>query len=570
MTGLMQLQNSYKFNLLFIPGVLILILLFYLPLSLVLKSAFLSSTGNFTLNNIIDVLISDYNRRIIGFTLFQAFLSTIFTLVLGLPGAWLLAKKQFPGKRILKAVSAVPFVLPSILVVLGFVIFFGNNGFLNKLIMSITDTTEPPLRILYSMTAIILAHGFYNFPIVLRLVSTLWEKLDKCQANAAMSLGAGRFRLFFTVTLPQLLPVILASSALVFVFCFTSFAVILVLGGGPAFTTIEVEIYRQARISLNLNAAAALSIVGILITLIFVYINVHFQSSLNYHEHIKNPDIYTKTKETRFKTINPGIFIYVLIIVLLVAAPVISIIIKSFLQPAVINNTGVFSSSAYRDILNPSPGNYGITLISAIANSISYAGYTVILSIIIGTLVSFILRGKKKSAKFLDTLFMLPISVSSVILGLGYLRLMNLIRGPLKHSSILIILAHTIIAYPFVTRAVKPVLDKIKPEIIYAGLSLGERPFRVFLTIEFPLIKSAIFSGAAFAFAISIGEMNATILLSSENTLTIPIMMYRLIGSYNFTAACALGTILIIFTTFSFILMDYFGSESKTGGMIKK
>jgi len=562
----MQLQNSYKVNfILLFSGGLFLILLFYLPLSLVLKTALFNSNGSFTLEKIIRVLSSEYNRRIITFTLFQALLSTIFTILLGLPGAWLLATKNFPGKNLLKAVSTVPFVLPSILVVLGFVIFFGNNGFLNKSIMSLTGKQEPLFRILYSMKAIILAHGFYNFPIVLRLVSTLWEKLDLSQANGAMSLGANKVRLFFTITLPQILPAILASSALVFVFCFTSFAVILVLGGGPAFTTIEVEIYRQARISLNMDAASALSIVGILITLLFVYLNVHFQSSLNYHEQIKNPKAFIRSKAKVKKNLNPGIGIYVLIIVLLVAAPVISVIIKSFLKPGAGNDT-VLSLSAYTDILTPSPGNYGITLLHAIFNSISFASYTVILSIIMGSLVSFILRGKNKSTKILDTLFMLPISVSSVILGLGYLKILNYLNEPLKNSSILIILAHTVIAYPFVTRAVKPVLDKIKPEIIHAGLSLGETPFKVFLTIELPLIKSAVFAGGAFAFAISIGEMNATMLLSSENTLTIPIMMYRLIGSYNFTAACALGTVLIIFTSFSFILMDYFGSDPNTGG----
>lgn len=562
----MQLQNNYKASLLLLlTGGLFLILLFYLPLSLVLKTALFTSDGNFSLDNIFQVLSSEYNLRIISFTLFQALLSTIFTVLLGLPGAWLLATRNFPGKNLLKAVSTVPFVLPSILVVLGFVIFFGNNGFLNKTLMNITDKQEPLIRILYSMKAIILAHGFYNFPIVLRLVSNLWEKLDKSQANGAMSLGANKIRLFFTITLPQILPAILASAALVFVFCFTSFAVILVLGGGPAFTTIEVEIYRQARISLNMNAAAALSIVGIIITLIFVYLNVHFQSSLNYHEQIKTQKPLTLSKMKANSNFNPGTGLYVLIIILLVAAPVLSVIIKSFLHTSPGNST-VITLSAYKNLLNPSSGKFGITLLQAIANSITYASYTVILSILLGTLVSFILRGKKRYIKFLDTLFMLPISVSSVILGLGYLKVINYLNNPGKYSSILIILAHTVIAYPFVTRAVKPVLDKIKPEIIYAGLSLGETPFRVFITIELPLIKSAVFAGGAFAFAISIGEMNATMLLSSEDSLTIPIMMYRLIGSYNFIAACALGTVLIIFTTLSFILMDYYGSDNKQGG----
>lgn len=562
MNGLMLLlTNNRKKYLLLIAAGIFIIFFFYLPLSLVLKGALFTENGTFSFNNILSVLTSAYNRRIIVFTVVQSLLSTIFTILIGLPGAWLLATRNFPGKNLLKAVSAVPFVLPSILVVLGFVIFFGNNGFLNRAVMSITGATEPPLRILYSMKAIILAHGFYNFPIVLRIVSALWEKLDPSISTAAQSLGAGKIRLFFTVTLPQILPAVLASASLVFVFCFTSFAVILVLGGGPAYTTLEVEIYRQARISLNMDAAAALSIIGIFITLIFVYLNIYFQSSLNYHEDIKpGNNIYIPQKKSAVP-FNPGISLYIVFLVMLVAAPVVSVIIKSFIHSGAGSN--FFSTSAYVNILNPSPGYYGITMLKAIGNSLTYAFYTVIFSILTGTLISYVLRGKKKSAKILDTLFMLPVSVSSVILGLGYLKVMNYMRGgPVRNSPILIILAHTVIAYPFVVRAVKPVLDKIKPNLIHAALSLGETPFKVFLEIELPLIKSAILAGAAFAFSISIGEMNATILLSSENTLTIPIMMYRLIGSYNFIGACALGTVLILLTALSFILMDYFGSDS--------
>jgi thiamine transport system permease protein len=448
MNGPMQLRSRNKTNLLLlITAGGFLILLFYLPLSLVLKGALFpaggSEGGSLSFKNIAMVLTSEYKRRIIGFTIFQALLSTLFTIVIGLPGAWLLATRNFPGKKLLKAVSAVPFVLPSILVVLGFVIFFGNNGYLNRMVMSITGSTDPPFRILYSMKAIILAHGFYNFPIVLRLVSTLWEKLDPSIATAAESLGAGRIRLFFTVTLPQILPAVLASAALVFVFCFTSFAVILVLGGGPAYTTLEVEIYRQARISLDMDAAAALSVVGIFITLIFVYLNIHFQSSLNYHENIQPGRKFYRQKKQATGSFIPGISIYIFFLVLLVASPVLSVIIKSFINSGMGTGNSTFSISAYKDILNPTPGNYGMTLFRAIGNSISYAFYTVILSIFIGTLISYTLRGKQKFRGILDTLFMLPISVSSVILGLGYLKIMNYIEGPVGLTSTYNISTHS-------------------------------------------------------------------------------------------------------------------------------
>ncbi len=556
----MPLLNNRRYTLLLISAGGFLLLLFYMPISLVLKGAFISESGSFSFTNIKEVLGSEYNQRIVLFTIVQALLSTLFALVLGLPGAWLIATRNFPGKSILKGVSAVPFVLPSILVVLGFVIFFGNNGFLNRIIMGITKQTDPPLRILYSMKAIILAHGFYNFPIVLRIVSSLWEKLDTTITTAAETLGAGKLRLFFTITLPQIVPAILASAALIFVFCFTSFAVILVLGGGPSFTTIEVEIYRQARISLNMDAAAALSIVGIVITLFFVYLNVHFQADLTHYEQLKySSGIYRKIKKPS-PSARTAIAVYILILLVLVAAPVISVIIRSFLKTS--GGYSYFTTAAYGEILNQSPGNFGLSVYGAVTNSLNYAFYTAIFAIILGTAISYILRSGNRISKYLDTLFMLPVSVSSIILGLGYLKAVSVFNLQEAGSSLLIILAHTVIAYPFVTRSVKPVLDKIKPNLLYAALSLGQRPFRVFTDIELPLIKSAIFAGGAFAFAISIGEMNATILLAGENTLTIPIMIYRLIGAYRYTAACALGAVLIIFTGLSFILMDYFGSDN--------
>ncbi len=556
----MPLLNRQRYTLLLVSAGAFLFLLFYLPISMVLKGAFISDSGSFSFKNITNLLGSPYNQRIILFTIVQALLSTIFAILLGLPGAWIIATKNFPGKNILKGISAVPFVLPSILVVLGFVIFFGNNGFLNRIIMGITKQTDPPLKILYSMKAIILAHGFYNFPIVLRIVASLWEKLDPTITRAAESLGAGKTKVFFTITLPQIVPAILASAALIFVFCFTSFAVILVLGGGPSFTTIEVEIYRLARISLNMDAAAALAIVGIFITLIFVYLNVHFQADMTHHDQIKqNSEMYKKNKKTS-PALRSAIAVYILILVLLIAAPVLSVIVKSFIKTS--GGYKYLTFAAYMEILGQSRGNFGLPVYQAIINSLTFAFYSVIISIILGTAISYILRSGNKISKYLDTLFMLPVSVSSIILGLGYLKTVSSLNISLEGSSLLIIFAHSVIAFPFVTRSVKPVLDKIKPNLLYAALSLGQRPFKVFTEIELPLIKSAIFAGGAFAFAISIGEMNATILLADKNTLTIPIMIYRLIGAYNFTAACALGTVLIVITGLSFILMDYFGSHN--------
>lgn len=548
-----------------LSAVLFLTFFFYIPVFSVLKNAFIDQDGTLSLANIRNIFLSSYNRRIILFTIEQAALSTIFSLIIGFPGAYLLAGKEFPGKSVLKAIATVPFVLPSILVVLGFVLFFGNNGYLNRLLERMFHLNNPPLRILYSMKAIILAHGFYNFPIAMRIIASLWEKLSTNQLHASHSLGAGKIRTFFSVTLPQLLPAILSASALIFLFCFSSFAIILVLGGGPSYTTIEVEIYRQAKVSFNPQAASSLAAVGMFFSFSLMYITVHFQSKTSEKEDFILPAVQQRKEFKRTKSINIFILLYVIFILLLVAAPIISVIIKSFLSPSSRAGGDFFSLRWYQSLFIPQSGSHAFPATVAIRNSLRFAFTTAILSVLLGTVLSYSLVKKWIPGTFLigmlDTLFMLPMIVSSVILGLGYILLHNKIPSGVADSGFLIIFAHTVIAYPFVIRSVTGVLRKIKPSILHAAVSLGAAPRYVFFSIELPLIKGAIMTGAAFAFAISIGELNATILLAGNNTVTIPLIIYRLIGSYNFYGACALGSILVILTTLSFIFMEKIGNS---------
>ncbi len=524
---------------------------FYIPVTGVLKEAFRGTNGSFTIKNIKDTLSNSYNRRVILFTFEQAALSTFFALLMGFPGAFILAKISFPGKSVIKAVSMIPFVLPSILVVLGFVIFFGNNGYLNRLLEAALHTKEPPLKILYSLKAIILAHSFYNFPIAMRITASLWERMSENQSRAAYSLGAGRTVTFFTVTLPQLMPAIISAAGIIFLFCFSSFAVILVLGGGPAYSTMEVEIYRLAKVSLNINAAASLAVIGIFFSLIFMFFLIHLQKRSSESEEMTLSPLSGTSGKTLF------ISAYTVLVILLVAAPILSVIIKSFQMPLSRAGKVVFSLHWYIKLLRQGAGS---EILSAIRNSLVFAFSAAVIAVPVGTILSyFSVKNWIKNSiltSILDSLFMLPMIVSSVMLGLGYMILKKSFSARFSDSGILIIFAHSIIAYPFVIRSVTGVLRKIKPSLLHAAASLGASPGRVFVTVELPLLKGALLTGAAFAFAISMGELNATILLAGTGTATIPLAIYRLIGSYNFYGACALGAILIMITILIFIGLD--------------
>ena len=487
-------------------------------------------------------------------------MSTLFSLLLGLPGAFILSHYRFPGRKLLRALSGVPFVLPPILLVLGFVIFFGNSGIINSILMAVFDLDRAPLRILYSLKAIILAHGFYNFPIALRLVSSLWEQLPKSQEWAAQTLGARRWRLFLTIVLPQLMPAIIAAASLIFMFCFTSFAIILVLGGGPRFSTIEVEIYRLAKTSLDIPSAGALSLVAIVLTLGIMFVYVKLQNRLSFQQQLDTRHEAPLASVSTGKKNGILILLYGTLMIFLILGPLLSVLLRSLQRPLSRGGQNVFSLKWYRDLFaGTGSGQFSSIALPAIGNSLFIGIFAALLAVILGTSLSYFLhRYRLRNRNLIDTLSMAPMSVSSVILGLGYFILLRHLPDIGDRPLLVIIAAHSVIAYPFVVRTVGSVIKKISPNQRYAAMLLGAKPGEVFRTVELPLLLPSMGAAGIFAFAISLGEINATLLFSSSTT-TIPLAIYRLIGAYNFFGACALGSILILVSTLVFAVFDFSG-----------
>lgn len=544
-----------------IPGAAVLIVLFLVPLFFTLSTAFLTEEG-FSVSRILETFTSSYTIRILLFTLFQAALSTLASLMVALPGAYLLANYSFKGKRLIKALSTVPFVIPSILVVLGFVIFFGNNGFLNQFLIKIFNLSTPPIQILYTFKAIILAHTFFNFPIIMNLVSSYWEHMDLHCEMAAWTLGAKKSKTFRTITLPRLLPSIISSASLVFLFCYNSFAIILVLGGGPQYTTMEVEIYRLARMSMDTGGAAALSLLSIIITSLLL---IWYNKSQKVLARTESYTLSSKRLEKR-PTSTLGrllALLYTLSSLLFILGPIISIVLRSFMASSTRSATEIFSLKWYRQLfaLERGTGHMGSAL-EALNNSISIAALVAILTIPVALALATAIRKKGFASSTLELFGMLPMTVSSVIIGLGYFIISNRIRGGVGVGYTLVVLAHMVIAIPFALRTILPEYRKIPVSYMQSSLTLGASPMRTFFLIEVPLLKGALLTGGIFAFALSMGEINATLTLSNSAIVTLPIVMYRLIGSYNFQGACALGTILILVSTIVFVVSELAKGDS--------
>jgi len=547
------LDRSRFYRTIPIPGLVLLVLLFLLPLVSTLSRAFLDAEGDFSAKAIVEAVTSPYTMRIMAFTLVQAAISTLVSLLIGLPGAYLMATYQFHGKKIIRAICTIPFVLPTILVVLGFVIFYGNNGLLNRTLMALFGLQEPPIKFLYSFSAVIVAHAFYNFPIALNLVSSFWEHMDNHCEQAATTLGAKRGKVFWSITLPRLMPAIISAASLIFLFCFTSFAIILVLGGGPKFTTLEVEIYRRARMTMDMGGAAALSIFSIFVTSLLLIWYSYTQRSMARQEAFSTG----RQKLARRPATAVGRIVatvYALAAAVFVLAPLASIVARSFMAPATRTSGEQFSLKWYRQLLgfSDATGHMGVAL-EAVLHSVVIGAVVALATIPIALTVAAAIRRKNTfSGMMMELLVMLPMAVSSVIIGLGYYLIASHLGGR-EMGFVMVVLAHMVIATPFVLRTVLPEYRKIPLSYSQAAMTLGATPAKTFWSIEVPLLKTALITGGMFAFAISMGEINATLTLADSRLTTIPLVMYRLINSYNYQGACALGTILILVCTIAFI-----------------
>ncbi|HEY89891.1 MAG TPA: iron ABC transporter permease [Thermoflexia bacterium] len=477
--------------------------------------------------------------HILGFTVGQALLSTLLTLLLGLPGAYLFARYDFPGKRLFTALTTVPFVLPTVVVSAAFTAVIGPRSPLNTLLSGTLD-----LR--YTLGAILLAHVFYNYTLVLRMVGGFWANLNPHLEQAARTLGASPWRAFREVTWPQLLPAINAAGLLVFIFCFTSFGVILILGG-PRFATLEVEIYRQTIYFANLPLAAALSLIQILFTLLLTSSYTRLQTSLT--RPVKLQPRWLTQRRPRTPGEISFVLLNILLAGLLLGFPLLTLTARSF-------GAGLHYYRALFE--NPRSSIFYVPPVTAVGNSVKFALATTGLALLLGLLATLALR-KERQGWMLDTLFMLPLGTSAVTLGLGYLLAMARPPLNLRGTPLLIIMGHTLVALPFVVRSLLPALQAIRPALLEAAATLGAPPWRVFVTVELPIIWRALAVGAVFAFTVSLGEFGATTMIARPEMPTIPIAIYRFLsqpGALNYGQALAMSTILMAVCVVGFVAME--------------
>ncbi len=496
--------------------------------------------GVWRLGRIGDVLAQSDVRHVLWFTTWQALASTALTLLVALPGAYVFARFDFPGKQVLRAVVTVPFVLPTVVVGTAFLALVGRGGLLDELWGLRLDTT---------VWAILLAHVFFNYAVVVRTVGGLWAQLDPRQEEAARMLGASRLRAWRQVTLPALAPAVAAAALMVFLFTFTSFGVVQILGG-PTFSTLEVEIYRQTSQVFDLSTAAVLALIQF--AAVVAVLAVHAWTVRRRESALRLVDAATTARRPRGAgqwTLFAGVLGTVAVLLVLPLAVLVQ------------RSLGASGFGYYRALTREDGGAFLVPPIEAIGNSLQYAVAATAIAVVIGALAATALtrRDAGRFVRGFDALLMLPLGVSAVTVGFGFLIALDEPPLDLRSSWILVPLAQALVGVPFVVRTMLPVLRAVDGRLREAAAVLGASPWRVWREVDLPMVRRALLVAAGFAFAVSLGEFGATVFIARPDNPTLPVAVARLLGrpgDMNYGQAMALSTILMLVCAVALVVLE--------------
>lgn len=487
--------------------------------------------------------------RVVGFTLGQAILSTLLTVGLALPAAYVFVRYEFPAKRLLLSLASLPFVMPTMVVAIAFRALLGRNGLANTVLQQWFGVEQPVFNVDQSLALILLAHVFFNLALVIRIVTGYWSNLSPRIDEAGRVLGARGWRMWWYVRWPLLRPALSAAALLVFIYTFTSFGVVLILGG-LSFATLEVQIYFYTTSLFNLPGAAMLSAIqiGVLAASMGVYLRLRRSLTIDVAQASANAQSARTWRDVAL------IFITCGGILAFLGAPLMALVWLSltFRMDAI--------SLRYYEMLLT--GTASVLLISpavAILNSLVFALMTLAAALVLGLLAVWGLRALSRSKMLVDLLLMLPMGVSAATLGFGYVLAFNAPPLLLLGSWILIPIAHTMAAMPLVVRVLVPIAFAVSDRLLEAAQMLGASAWQRVRYVWLPLLSRGIAVAAVFAFNVSLGEFGASAFIVRPDAATIPTTIFRLIGQPRpdqYGQALAMSVMLMGVCLLSFLTIE--------------
>ncbi|WP_292650155.1 ABC transporter permease subunit [Nocardioides sp.] len=520
--------------------VAVLAVFFVLPVTGMVQRGLFAS-GSFDPAAAIRVLQRSEVQRALWFTLWSSGLATVLSVALGLPAAFALHRLSFPLQRVIRAGLLVPFVLPTVVVGVAFRELIGEAGLLAGLGLDGTPT------------AIILGLVFFNASVVIRAVGAAWESLDPRPGEAAAALGAGPARVLWTITLPALRPAIVSAASVVFLFCATAFGIVLTLGG-VRYNSIETEIYKLTFTLFDLPGAAVLSVLQLVVVIGLLVVAGRLRSVADPAQSRVVP------RRRRVSLRDLPVLLSTSVLVLLVAGPLLALLLGS------LRVDDRWSLGNYVALQTPGfDPPLPVPVTTALTTSLAVAVQASVIALTLGLLVAFAVtrrsrtRAERRVRGVLDGLFMVPLGVSAVTLGLGLYLTLGSGALDFRDEPWLVPLAQALVALPLVVRTLVPVLASVDDRLRQAAAGLGAGPLRAVMTVDVPAVWKPLLASAGFAFAASLGEFGATSFLVREERPTLPVVILRLLsrpGSENYGMALAAACVLAATTAVVMLLVE--------------
>ena len=513
-----------------VAPVLVLLLFYGLPLATLLARVVDGEAVS-------QALADDGLARALWFTLWQAALSTVLTMVVGCVPAYLLARYRFRGRSAVMAAVTVPFMLPTVVV---------GAAFLALLPDGLHGTAA----------AVVAAHVFFNIAVVVRLVGAAWAVMPTDLTAAARTLGAPPRQVLRHVVLPLLRPALWAAASVVFVFCFTSFGVVRLLGG-PRHRTLEVEIVERATRFGSVGQAAVLAVLQLGVLAVVVWWSARWQR--------RSAGTFGRgATERTARTTGQRALLWcgTAVTLVLVLTPVLLLAVRS------LRVGGNWSVTAWRTLgteeVRPGVG-LGVDPLASVWVSLRFAVVATAISVVVGGAASLAVVAAGRRGRVLDAGLMLPLGTSAVTVGLGMLITFD--RPPFDWRAAwwLVPLGHALVALPFVVRSVVPALRAIPADQRAAAMVLGASPMRAWWHAEVRRVGRPLAAGAGFAAAISLGEFGATSLLTRAGRDSLPVAIDHLLGRAGEVPRAqgfALAVLLLVLTAAVVLVAERTGGSS--------
>ncbi|MEA5048966.1 MAG: iron ABC transporter permease [Eubacteriales bacterium] len=504
------------------------------------KSVFSTKVDGLTLYNFIRFFTKPYYYKTLLHSLVVCVATVLLTSVIGVPIAYLMTRYNIAGKRILHIFIIMSLMSPPFIGAYSWIILLGRNGLLAKL-FALVGMTSPTI---YGRNGIIFVFMLHLFPYIYLYTSGAMNSIDSSLEEAAENLGMNKLRRIWTVTLPVILPSILAGCIMVFMTALADFGTPMLLGEG--YTVLPVLVYNEymSESAVNPNMASALSVVIVACSLLVLSFQKLVVDRKNYMMSSLRPPQEVQLKGAkRFWASFP-----VYLITFLAFLPQIVVVCQSFVERSFSGVVQGINLSNYQAMMK--------RLSTNITNTYVFSIVAIVFIVIVGILASYILvRKKGKVSSLIDSLIMFPYVIPGSVLGIGLIIAFNRKPVILVGTAAIMIISYVIRKLPYTVRSGSAFLYQMDPFIEEASINLGVSPIKTFFTVTARMMLPGILSGAVLSWITCINELSSSIMLYSGKTSTIAVAIYQEVTRMSDGTAAALATILTVTTILSLLIV---------------